>query len=67
VIGGDEVAADCEREREHAAGLDVVGVVDEFADQSAEILHAAVVDASQTSRDRPVAPGPVSHREVDRK
>ena len=35
VIGGDEMAADGEREGEHAAGLDVLRVVGELADQRA--------------------------------
>ncbi len=66
VVGGDEVAADGQREGEHAPCLDVVGVVAECAYQGAQVLHAAVVDASQAPGHRPIAPGPVAHGQIDR-
>src|SRR5271155_4588344 len=65
MIGGDEVAADPERVEDHAAGLDVVLVGAESAEQRAQVIHAPVVDASQAFGDRPLAPGPVADGEVD--
>ena len=66
VVGGDEVIADREREGEHAAGLDLVRVLAERADQRAQVLHPPVVHPPQAPGDRPVAPRPVAHGEVDR-
>ena len=65
MVGGDEVAADGQREGQHGAGLDVVGIVAEGAYQGAQVLHSPVVDAPQTSGHRLLAAGPVAHREVD--
>src|SRR5262245_47106261 len=65
VVGGDEVAADCQREREHAPCLDVVGVVAECAYERAQVHHAAVVNTSQAPGHRSVAPCPVAYGQVD--
>src|SRR5450759_3360195 len=66
VIGGDGVAADQQREEEHAAGLDVVCVGAEGAEQRAQVAHPPVVDAAEALGHRRIAPGPVADREVGR-
>jgi hypothetical protein len=66
VIGGEEVVADHQAEREHPAGLHLVRVGAENAEQLAQVVHAAVVDAAQALGDRVIASGPVTHDEVDR-
>src|SRR5919108_1912456 len=58
VIGGDEVVADPQRENEHAAGLDLVFVVTERAEQRTQVVHSPVVDAAQAARAPLVAPRP---------
>ena len=64
MIGGDEVAADRQRVEDQAAGLDVVVVGAEGAEQRAQVVHAPVVDAPQALGDGRLAPGPVADREV---
>src|SRR6266496_1685266 len=64
VVGGDGVVADQQREEEQAAGLDIVRVGAEGAEQRAQAIHAPVVDAPEPLGDRRVAPGPVADREV---
>ena len=64
--GGDEVAADEQREGQHAAGLDVVLVGAELAEERAQVLHAPVVDPAQPLGDLAVAARPVPERQLDR-
>src|SRR5260221_10030585 len=64
VVGGDGVVADQQREEEQAAGLDIIGVGAEGAEQRAQAIHARVVDAREPLGDRRVALGPVADREV---
>ena len=66
VVGSDEVVADGEREREKRAPLDVIFVGAESPEQLPQVLHAPVVDASQSIGDGAVAAGPVADRELDR-
>src|SRR5206468_3901830 len=58
VVGGDGVVADQQREEEQAAGLDIVRVGAEGAEQRAQAIHAPVVDAPEPLGDRRVTPGP---------
>src|ERR1700733_1103979 len=66
MIGGHEVVADDEREREHAAGFGLVLAGRDRAEQQAQVVHAAVVDAAKAPGDRLVTPGPVTDGQVDR-
>lgn len=66
VVGGDEVVADGERERENRAPLDVIFVGAESPEQLPQVLHPPVVDTSQALGDGAVAAGPVADRELDR-
>jgi hypothetical protein len=60
VLGADEMVADQQRVVEQAAGLDVVRVRAEGAEQRTQVVHPPVVDAPQTFGDRLLAPGPVA-------
>src|SRR5215468_5495670 len=66
VVGGHEVVADHQREGEHAAGLDLLLVGTDRAEQQAQVVHAPVVDAAEPGGDRLVTPGPVADSQVDR-
>src|SRR5690348_3566713 len=67
VVGGDEVVADREREREHRTSLDLVLVGAERPEQLAQVLHAPVVDTTQSLGDRAVVARPIADRQLDRK
>src|ERR1700684_2905009 len=60
MIGGHEVVADDERERQHAAGFGLVLAGGDRAEQQAQVVHAAVVNTAEALGDRPVTPGPVT-------
>jgi AcrR family transcriptional regulator len=66
VIGGHEVIADQQREREHGPGLDLGRVGAEGAEQRTQVVHPPVVDAAQAFGHGRVMPGPGADGEVDR-
>src|SRR5580704_182033 len=66
MIGGHEVVADDERERQHAAGLGLLLAGGNRAEEQAQVVHAAVVNAAEALGDRRVTPGPVTDGQVDR-
>src|SRR5689334_22392465 len=63
MLGEDEVAADEEREGEDAAGLGVVLVGADRAEQRPHVLHALIVNPLQPGRDIAVASRPVAQRQ----
>src|SRR6185437_11788820 len=66
MVGGHEVMPDRQRERERAAGLNLVLVAADRAEQQAQVGHPLVVYAPQALGDRRVMPGPGADCQVDR-
>lgn len=58
--------ADHQGEGERAAGLDLILIGADRAEQQARVVHALVVNAPEPPGDRLVAPGPVADGQVDR-
>jgi hypothetical protein len=49
VVGGHELMADHQREGEHAAGLDLILIGADRAEQQAQVVHAPVVNAPESA------------------
>src|SRR4029077_13075778 len=66
VLRGGEVAADEQREDQHAAGLDIVLIHAELPEQRAHVPHAPVVDPAHSLGDVAVATRPVPKCQIYR-